>query len=94
MIRRRFFKDLEAVERGEDPKAIVRDRETNVRIDLPIAERDLWVNGMTRKRFVQHNQERFRMFGAYTYQAGQPEAVKRQFEEAIGMTVEECIAER
>jgi 5,5'-dehydrodivanillate O-demethylase oxygenase subunit len=94
MIRRRFFKDLEAVERGEDPKAIVRDRETNVRIDLPIAERDLWVHGMTRKRFAQHNQERFRLFGAYTYQAGQPEAVKRQFEEAIGMTVEECITEQ
>ena len=79
--------------RGDDPKGIVRDRETNLRIDLPIAERDLWMNGMTRKRFAQHHKERFRIFGAYTYQAGQPEAVRQEFEKAIGMTVEECIAE-
>ncbi|MGO9454534.1 MAG: hypothetical protein ACLQDV_26330 [Candidatus Binataceae bacterium] len=48
---------------------------------------------MTRKRFAQHHKERFRIFGAYTYQAGQPEAVRQEFEKAIGMTVEDCIAE-
>ena len=93
MIRRRFLKDLEAVTRGDEPKAVVRDREINACIDLPIADRDLLRNGLSRKRFAQFHRERFRTFGAYTFQAGQPEAVKRQFEEAIGMTVQDCVAE-
>ncbi len=92
MIRRRFLADLEAIAKGEEPKAIVRDRETNVCIDLPIADRKLFEEGLTREEFIKFHRERFRTFGAYTYQVGQPESVKREFEEAMGVTVEECLA--
>src|SRR5690606_5988100 len=38
MIRRRFLEDLECMERGQDPKGIIRDPAVNVRVPLPIAE--------------------------------------------------------
>jgi 5,5'-dehydrodivanillate O-demethylase len=92
LLRRRFFGDLDLIARGEDPKAILRDRELNSCVRLPIADRELLMNGLSRKRFAEFNRERFRMFGAYTYQRGQPQPVQREFETAIGMTVEQCIA--
>jgi hypothetical protein len=33
------------------------------------------------------------MFDACIFRTGQPENVKRQFETAIGMTVQECIGD-
>jgi 5,5'-dehydrodivanillate O-demethylase len=92
MMRRRYFEDLEAMGKGEDPKALVRDRETNICIDLPIADLRLFVEGLNREQFKKFNRERFRIFGAYSYQVGQPEAVKEEFENAMGVTVEECLA--
>lgn len=94
MMRRRFEAELEAIARGEEPKGLVRDRETNLCIGLPIAERELLINGLSRAEFIRYYRERFRTFGAYPFQAGQPEAVKREFEAAIGMTVEECAGNR
>ncbi|HLX38508.1 MAG TPA: Rieske 2Fe-2S domain-containing protein [Candidatus Binataceae bacterium] len=93
MIRRRLLADLEAIARGEQPKALVRDRETNLCIRLPIADRKLFEEGLPREQFIKFHRDRFRMFGAYTYQVGQPDAVKREFEDAIGVTIEECIAD-
>jgi len=91
MIRRRFFADLEATARGEEPKALVLDRETNVCIRLPIADRKLLEEGLSRDQFIKFHRDRFRLFGAYSYQVGQPEAVRREFEEAIGVTIAECL---
>lgn len=92
LIRRRFFADLDVTARGEDPKAVLRDRELNSCVRLPIADREIFMNGLPRKRFAEFHRDRFRMFGAYPYQKGQPEMVKREFETAIGMTVEQCLA--
>jgi hypothetical protein len=39
MIRRRFLRDLEAIARREDPKAVIRDPAINRSVRLPVAER-------------------------------------------------------
>jgi 5,5'-dehydrodivanillate O-demethylase len=83
MVRKRFMEDLERVKSGEDPKAIVRDPAQNVDIPLPIALRDVLLNGLPRAEFEKHP-----ILGArrYPFQAGQPEEVRQAFDEAMGYT--------
>src|ERR1700689_1722341 len=54
MLRKRFLSDLEAVAKGKDPKAFVRDPETNRCIALPVAERELLTEGLTREELLNH----------------------------------------
>jgi 5,5'-dehydrodivanillate O-demethylase len=82
MIRKRFFEDLEAIARGEDPKAIVRDPAKNVRIDLPIVDRKLMIEGAPLKAMLDSSYA-IQLRG-YIFQVGQPEEVRRAFVEAIG----------
>jgi 5,5'-dehydrodivanillate O-demethylase len=81
LLRKRFLEELERVKRGEDPKAIVRDPAQNVSIPLPVALRELLVNGLPRAEFEKHP-----ILGArrYPFQAGQPDEVRRAFDEAMG----------
>lgn len=84
MLRRQLLNDLEAIERGEDPKGVIRDAAKNECIELPIADRDLLVNGRTLAQLRSHpiyskHLERF------MFQAGQPEAVWRAYCEAMGL---------
>jgi 5,5'-dehydrodivanillate O-demethylase oxygenase subunit len=84
MQRQRFFKDMEAVGRGEDPKAVIRDPEVNRFISLPIAERKRLVEGMSLDELAKHP------LGAgqlkdYVFQAGQPREVRRAYAEAMGI---------
>src|ERR1700738_3961755 len=46
MVRRRFLRDLEAVARGEDPKAVIRDPARNRAILLPVADRLPLIDGL------------------------------------------------
>ena len=81
MVRKRFLEDLERVARGEDPKAIVRDPKANECISLPVANRRSLVEGLTRAELDAHPFAGFRL---YPFQAGQPDEVRRAYEEAMG----------
>ena len=82
-MRRRFLDDIERIERGEDPKGIVRDPARNECIELPIIERDLWIDGVTTAEMLGDPSIDPR--GGYTLQLGQPESVRRAFLEAMGV---------
>jgi 5,5'-dehydrodivanillate O-demethylase len=86
-IRKRFLDDLERIERGEDPKAIVRDPAQNVRIDLPITGRLLFEQGLTRAQMLAHPQAHF--FKRYIFQVGQPEKVRLAYEAAMGFETDD-----
>ncbi len=83
MVRKRFLEDLERVERGEDPKAIVRDPKANERIMLPVANRHSLIDGLTRKEM---DASPFAGPRNYPFQAGQPDEVRRAYYEAMGFS--------
>jgi 5,5'-dehydrodivanillate O-demethylase oxygenase subunit len=87
MIRKQFMADIEALKRGEDPKATIRDLETNRCVRLPIAERRSLVEGLTREEL----EARLKLFGrrGYPFQVGQPAEVTRAYEDALGIKVSE-----
>jgi 5,5'-dehydrodivanillate O-demethylase len=41
-MRKQFLADLAAIERGEDPKGVIRDPAVSHRIELPIVSRTPW----------------------------------------------------
>ncbi len=86
MMRKRFLDDLERIERGEDPKAIVRDPEINRRIDLPIFDRDYDINGPTREQVEDPDHPRANSMRRFIFQAGQPEEVRKAYAEAMGFS--------
>jgi len=83
--RQRFLNDLEAIARGEDPKAIIRDPAVNHSVPLPVAERKLLVEGLTRAELLAHPILGKQYAGEYIFQAGQPEEVRAAFREAMGI---------
>ena len=83
MARRRFLSDLEALENGKDPKAIVRDATINERIVLPVAERHTLIEGRTRAEYLKDPLAR-RALQGYVFQAGQPPEVRDEFLAAMG----------
>ncbi len=84
MIRRRFFDDMERIERGEDPKAIMRDPKANERIQLPIVGLDAFRNGLTSKELENAGGEERLASKKFIFQSGQPEEVKVAYEDAMG----------
>jgi len=84
LIRRRFLSDLEAIERGEDPKAIIRDPAINKCVMLPVAERDIQIKGMTREQMMRDPISRRGLQG-YIFQIGQPDEVRNEFLAAMGV---------
>jgi 5,5'-dehydrodivanillate O-demethylase len=84
MFRQRLGTEMKAVAEGRDPKGLVRDPAQNVRIRLPIAERDVLERGMPLAEMRKHP-----MFGplldAFVWQAGQPEEVWKEFRSAMGL---------
>ena len=83
MLRRRFFAEMEAVTAGRDPKGIIRDPLKNVRVELPVANRELFTVGMTREQlakdpvWARHAHE-------FIFAYGQPEAVHEAHAKAMG----------
>jgi 5,5'-dehydrodivanillate O-demethylase len=83
MLRQRFVADLERVEKGADPKAVIRDPRLNSCVTLPVAGREAYTRGLTR--------EQWRDLGPgaavrrdFAWLAGQPEEVSRAYNEAMG----------
>lgn len=87
MMRNRYLRDMDAIEKGEDPKATVRDAGINACIRLPIIDRDLFVNGLTLAEHEANEAMRRTRSAAYNegflFLAGQPEHVRREFEQAM-----------
>jgi 5,5'-dehydrodivanillate O-demethylase oxygenase subunit len=84
MLRKQLHEDLRAIERGEDPKGVIRDSAKNNRISLPIAEREILQNGLPLEKIRSHpvfseHMKRFR------FQAGQPRAVWEDYCKAMGI---------
>ena len=88
MLRKRFLADIEAVASGQDPKAIVRDSAVNRRIDLPVIDRAILAEGQPADVLRAHQAGRFKTYGdIFPHLVGQPDAVRRAFEDAMGFSV-------
>jgi 5,5'-dehydrodivanillate O-demethylase oxygenase subunit len=84
MIRRRLMQDMERVARGEDPKGIIRDPSLNVCVELPVAEREMLVDGWSLEK-LQTNALMARHMKGYVFQAGQPATIREAFVKAMGL---------
>ncbi len=66
---------------------MIRDRAINQCIQLPIIDRDLFINGLTRAEMEQRERQRRSASAAYQdgflFLAGQPDDVKRAFDDAM-----------
>lgn len=82
MLRRRFFDDLAAMEKGGEPRGLIRDSKRNVRIELPCIGREELMNGLPREQMLEHP-----VLGPYLRdfysQAGQPAEVREEFERVM-----------
>jgi len=88
LIRERFRKDMEAIrDDGVDPKAIIRDPKINECVDLPVTGRKLLVDGMSMQEMIDlGNRTGYRyLTKGYNFQAGQPEDIRRAYQEAMGI---------
>ncbi len=82
MMRRQFLRDIEKVQRNEDPKAIIRDPALNVAIPLPTIHREAVIEGLTAEEIKAGGALHLKRF---IFQYGQPEHVRRAQEEAMGI---------
>ena len=85
MMRRRFLSDIDLVERNQDPKAIVRDPDVNDCIELPIFDRDFFVDGWEPKDLLDAAHVRTRSTLNFVFQAGQPAEVRAAYVDAMGL---------
>jgi 5,5'-dehydrodivanillate O-demethylase len=95
MLRRRFFDDLAAMEKGGEPRGLIRDPKRNVRIELPCLGREDLMNGLPRAQMLKHPVMAPILRQFYS-QAGQPESVRQEFERAMqvkqtGMTIHDFV---
>jgi 5,5'-dehydrodivanillate O-demethylase len=81
MIRRRFLRDLEAVARGEDPKAV--NPRPRAKPLYPPADRRPLMEGLTRAEMLRDPLSRRGLEG-YVFQIGQPPEVRDAFLAAMG----------
>lgn len=86
LLRRHLLENMDLVEQGGEPRGILRDPAKNVDIPLPNASRRLLLEGLTLEEYARHP-----VWGKHLYHfpfhAGQPEHVKRAFEQATGVTM-------
>jgi 5,5'-dehydrodivanillate O-demethylase len=85
MLRKRFLSDLEAIAKGEDPKAVIRDPEVNQCIALPVAEREFLTEGLTREELAKHPIHGRQFTEGYPFQQGQPAEIREAFLAAMGI---------
>ena len=83
MIRKRWFEDIEAVQRGEDPKGLIRDPEFNKNVKLPNASEKL-KGGMTLEQ-MKTDPILSRGLQDFVFNYGQPAEVRHAYEEAMGL---------
>ena len=88
MVRRRFFEEMERVAAGQDPKGIIRDPAQNQCVQLPIANVDTTLRGMTTEQILQDPRRRVRLT-SYILQAGQPDEIRREMSRVMGIEIGE-----
>ena len=91
LLRRQLQRDMEAVERGEDPKGLLRDPQANDCIEWPFAPwRAKMEAEFTLSEYLQRR-ARFNRINAvppedyFGFYAGQPADIREQFKEAMGL---------
>lgn len=84
MIRNRFLEELEAIQAGNEPKSIIRDREAAALVSLPIAFREQFAKGMSMEEYLKHPLYGPRL-SDFRWYAGQPRGVLNAFRAAMGM---------
>ena len=88
MLRKRLFDDIDRVAQGIDPSGLIRDPAINQRVQLPVAMRKVLMEGLPLDEYLRHP-----MWGkhirCFPFHAGQPESVKRAYEEAMGIEMVE-----
>ncbi|MGH7313571.1 MAG: RHO alpha subunit C-terminal catalytic domain-containing protein, partial [Candidatus Rokuibacteriota bacterium] len=87
MLRRKLLEQAEVVRGGGEPKAVVRDAETNRCISLPIIGRERFVKGSSR---ADQYQEARGTPGpilpeGFPFLAGQPEEIRTAYRRAMGL---------
>ena len=85
LLRKRFLSDLEAIAKGEDPKAVIRDPDVNRCVALPIAERKILTEGLTREELVKHPIHGRQLTEGYPFQQGQPREIREAYLAAMGV---------
>ncbi|HEY2385090.1 MAG TPA: aromatic ring-hydroxylating dioxygenase subunit alpha [Terriglobia bacterium] len=86
MLRQRFFDQIDRVARGDEAKAVIRDAAMNECVSLPIAHRSLFVDGLSLDGLLKHPVLSTQLAG-YVFQTGQPEEIRRQYKDAMGINV-------
>lgn len=87
-IRRRFFEEMEVIAGGGEAKGTIRDPEKNIRVTLPMMDRDQLLKSFTVDEIMSHPRLKL-MYTTYIFQAGQPESVRKQMSDAMGLDVKE-----
>lgn len=85
MIRRQFLRDMERIERGEDPKGLIRDPAVNRDVPLPIIDRAAVSEGMSAEEIEAGGALHLKRF---IFQYGQPDHVRAEQEAAMGLAIE------
>ena len=88
VMRQRFLKELEAVAIGAEPKGLMRDPQRNVKVQLPMMSRER-VLGSLRTQDILADPVKKRAYTTFILQAGQPESVRLQFSQAMGIEAAE-----
>lgn len=81
-LRRRLLEDMDAVERGEDPRCIIRNPEANRALHLPCIDLEDYKIGLPLEQMKEHFMISTLLKDFYVI-SGQPEEVKKAFEEAM-----------
>ena len=84
MIRKQFFEELQKLANGDELKGTIRDEAKNHRVELPIMDRRDVEEGYATAEILADPRKKM-MFSTYVFQAGQPDWVKREFADAMGM---------
>jgi 5,5'-dehydrodivanillate O-demethylase len=87
-IRKRFFEELKTIAEGGDVKGLIRDPARNRAVELPMMERQDMLDGYTKAEILADPRRRM-LSTSYVFQAGQPEAVRLEFEQAMGLEAAE-----
>ena len=87
LMRRRILEEAEAVARGAEPKALIRDPEKNACVRLPIIGRDYYVKGYPRAdgTTVRGGTPGVTLRHDFVFQAGQPDEVRAAYRKAMGL---------
>ena len=84
-LRKRFLGELDHLDAGRALKGVVCDPALNRGIRLPVADYEALTGGLEREEMRRHPFLGGWLTGAYPFQAGQPDPIRREFEDAMGI---------